>query len=110
MVRRQKGLTWREVQTSTASPAVRPSWRTLKRWRKRYEQRAPSAAIRLADQLIRSGYDGDLLGMYPEKVNPRPADTLNWLQNLLRITCPVKPWRRGYWTFLNSQLPVAEQL
>lgn len=109
MVRRQKGFTWREVQTSTASPAVRPSRRTLKRWRKRYEQRASSAAMQLADQLTRSGYDGDLLGMYPEKINPGPADTLNWLQKLLRIYCPVKPWRRGYRVFLNARLLVAQQ-
>lgn len=110
MLRRQKGFTWRHVQTSTASPAVRCSRRTLKRWRKRYEHRASFAAMRLAGQLTRSGYDGDLLGMYPEKINPGPSDTLNWLHKLLSIYCPVKPWRRGYWTFLNSQLPVAEQL
>jgi len=69
-----------------------------------------SAAIRLVDQLIRSGYDGDLLNMYLDKINPGPADTLNWLQKLLRITCPVKPWRRGYWAFLNARLPVPWQL
>ena len=109
MVRRQKGSTWREVQTGTASPAVRASRRTLKRWRKRYEQRSSSAAIRLAGQLIRSGYNGDLLSMYPEKINPGPADTLDWLQKLLSITCPVKPWRRGYWAFLNTRLPVDQQ-
>lgn len=110
MVRRQKGFTWRQILTSTASPSVRYSRRTLKRWRKRYEQKAASAAMRLASQLTRAGYDGDLLGMYPEKINPGPADTLNWLQKLLSIYCPVKPWRRGYWAFLNTRLPVAEQL
>lgn len=110
MVRRQDGFTWRAIQTNTFSPAFRPSRRTLKRWQKRYEQRASSAAMRLADQLTRSGYDEDLLGMYPEKINPGPADTMNWLQKLLGITCPVKPWRRGYWAFLNTRLPVAEQL
>jgi hypothetical protein len=110
MLRRQKGFTWREVQTSTASPAVRSCRRTLKRWQKRYEQRASSAAMRIAEQWTRSGYDGDLLSMYAEKINPGPADTLDWLQKLLRIYCPVKSWRRGYWAFLNAQLPVAEQL
>jgi hypothetical protein len=66
--------------------------------------------MRIAEQWTRSGYDGDLLSMYAEKINPGPADTLDWLQKLLRIYCPVKSWRRGYWAFLNAQLPVAEQL
>lgn len=110
MIRRQKGFTWRQILTRTASLAFRCSRRTLKRWWKRYAERASSVAIWVAGQLTRAGYDRDLLGMYPEKVNPHPADTLNWLQKLLSIYCPVKPWRRGYWTFLNLRLPVAEQL
>jgi hypothetical protein len=110
MIRRQKGFSWRQTLTSTTSSAFRCSRRTMKRWWKRFAERASSAAMWVAGQLTRSGYDGDLLGMYPKKVNPELADTLNWLQKLLSIYCPVKPWRRGYWTFLNLRLPVAEQL
>lgn len=110
MTRRLNGFTWRQVAENTSAPAVRCSRRTLKRWWQRYLRRAASAALWIAGQLVSSGFDGDLLRSYPSKVAPQPADTLDWLMQLLSVYTPAGSWRRGYWTLINTRLPESAQL
>jgi hypothetical protein len=105
IVRRRKGFTYREIMESTTSAAVRFSRRTLKRWWKRYTLKTDAAALWVAKQLVASGSDEDLLRMYPAKIAPVLADTLDWFEQLLLRFSPVKPCRRGYWSFLNRRLP-----
>jgi hypothetical protein len=105
MNRRTQGMTWRQTALSTTIPAVRYSKPTLKRWWKRCLEKAEHAAMWIARELVSSGYTEDLIAMYPEKVTPQPTDTLYWLQKIQTLYCPVKPWKRGYWAFLNVRLP-----
>jgi hypothetical protein len=101
----QQGFTYRQTVESTTATVTRYSRRTLKRWWKAHLVKANSAAIWIARKLTFSGFDEDLLRMYPSKISPTSADTLQWLRQLLLLFTPLKPWRRGYWTFLNVQLP-----
>lgn len=110
MTRRQSGFTWRQMAESTTAPAVRCSHRTLKRWWQQYLQRAAFAALWVASELVSLGFDGDLLRSYPSKIAPKPADTLEWLKQLLSVYIPAGSWRRGYWTLLNTRLPVPARL
>lgn len=110
IARRQKGFSWRQTAESTTVSAVRYSRRTLKRWWKRHLLRAAPAALWVAGQLVSSGFEGDLLRIYPAKIAPLPADTLRWLEKLLSVYSPVGAWRRGYWAFLNTLLPKAARL
>ncbi|MEB3104059.1 DUF6431 domain-containing protein, partial [Ferviditalea candida] len=110
MTRRQKGFTWHQATESTTAPPVWYSRRTLKRWWKRYLHRAAGAALWVAGQLVSSGFDGDLLRIYPAKIAPTTADTLSWLEKLLSVYSPAGSWRRGYWTLLNIWLPEAVRL
>lgn len=107
ITRRTHGMTWRQTAINTTIPAVRYSKRTLKRWWKRYVTKAEFAAMWIAKELVSSGYNEDLLKMYPEKVTPQPTDTNRWLQKLQTFYCPFNPWRRGYWSFLNVRLPAS---
>lgn len=110
MNRRQMGFTCRQTINSTSAVALRYSRRTLGRWWKRYVLQAISAALWVAGQLAASGSDEDLLRMYPAKIAPTPAYTLSWLDKLLIIYSPVRSWRRGYWSMLNTRLPASARL
>lgn len=110
MIRRQKGFTCRQTIESTTWMAVRYSRRTLKRWWKRYTLQVNAAALWVAKQLTSSSFDEDLLRMYPSKIAPTPANTLDWFEQLILRYSPVKPWKRGYWSFLNTRLPESVRL
>lgn len=108
--RKHKGFSWRQTVESTTSPAVRCSCRTLKRWWARHLRRAANAALWVAGKLVAQGDDADMLRLYPTMMNPTPVDTLDWLNKLLSRFIPAGASRRGYWTFLNTQLPAASRL
>jgi hypothetical protein len=110
MIRRRMGFTYRQTIESTTTVALRYSRRTLNRWWKGYILKAISVTQWVAGQLVASGFDDDLLRMYPAKITPTPVDTLCWLDKLLIIYSPVRSWRRGYWAFLNTQLPESARL
>lgn len=105
MIRRSKGFSYRRTLETTTAVAFRYSRWTLKRWWKSYALKVDAAALWVAKQLISSEKDEDLLRMYPAKIKPTRADTLDWFELLLVRYSPVKPWKRGYWSFLNTRLP-----
>lgn len=110
MNRRLEGTTWNQTATSTSKLHVRMSRCTLKRWWRRFLSRAESAASWIAGQLVHAGFHRDLLALFANRICPRPIDTLHWFQNLLPHYCPVRRWRRGYWSYLNSRLPETSRL
>lgn len=110
MLRKRKGFTCRQIIESTTVASLGYSRRTLKRWWKTHFLQVDIAALWVAKQLTSVGTNEDLLGMYPTKITPIPQDTLDWFEELLLRYSPVKPWRRGYWSYLNTRLPAAARL
>lgn len=106
LLRRRRGFTHRLNIESTAVAALRYSLRTLKRWWKAYILKVDAVALWIAKQLTSGLNAEDLLHLYPSKTAPTTQDTMDWLEELLTLYSPVKPWRRGYWSSLNLQLPI----
>ncbi|WP_373865259.1 DUF6431 domain-containing protein [Paenibacillus koleovorans] len=105
ITRKLRGFSYRQVRTTTTVPAVRYSHSTIKRWWRRHLQTASSVSLWIAEQLISSGFDGDLLQTYPSRVAAKPVDTLIWLQQLVALYTPAPLWRQGVGSWLNPQLP-----
>lgn len=105
--RKRKGISWRRIAETTATPSIGLSPRTVKRWWRRHLIQAASAALWIAGQLIATGFDDDLLQMHPRPISATAVDTLLWLDQLHQYDSPGHSRLRGYGSFLNTRVPRA---
>lgn len=104
--RKHRGQSFRRIAETVISPRIGGlSPRTIKRWWHGQLARAANASLWLAGELVRSGYEADLLRMFSNPVSANPANVWEWLDKLLQHYTPRPSRLRGYWSFLNRRLP-----
>ncbi|TCS66816.1 hypothetical protein EDD64_1561 [Effusibacillus lacus] len=114
IVRRLQGLSLSQIIQGVASFAVGISAATVKRWWKRHLCQVNRVSLYMAGKLVERGTTQDLFHLYPRGVNPALADTAHWLRSLVQVYASyfshgMYPLR-GYWCWLNTQLPHTDLL
>lgn len=106
IVRKRKGFAWSHIMQSVTSLPMSVSISTVKRWWKRYLSIIQPLSLWLAQALVMAGCNEDLLRMYPRPVRSTQKDAVIWFEQLQTLYTSKDSHLRGYWSFLNTKLPL----
>lgn len=109
ILRRLQGQSLSQIIQGVASFVIGISVATVKRWWKRHLCQVDRVSLFVGGKLVQRGNTQDLWHLYPRGINPVLADTAHWLRSLVQVYASYFTHGvyklRGYWCWLNTQLP-----